>query len=294
MEKIGLIGLGIMGRGMAVNLLKAGYPVTVYNRTKSKARELAAEGAVIADTPKAAAEGADVVITMLADPPAVEAITLGPDGVVEGLKEGAVLIDASTVDPATTAKVARAAAGKGASFLDTPVAGSKQAALDGQLVLMVGGAAEVLERCRPILEVVSRKIVYAGDTGSGSQLKLAFNLIVSHMAAALAEGLVMGTKAGLDPNVILETVMAGVTGSKFYEWKGGCIINRDFSTNFSLKLMHKDLNLIMKNAYDLNIPLPVTAAVKELYSEAKAEGDPEEDFCSVVKALERSAGVEVG
>lgn len=293
MEKIGFIGLGIMGRGMAINLVKAGYPVTVYNRTKLKVEELVSMGATSAATPKEAAEGADVVIAILADPPAVDKVVLGPEGVIAGLGEGAVLIDASTVDPATTAREAQAAAKKGASFIDSPVAGSKQASLDGELIAMVGGPTDVLERCRPIFDVVCKKVIYAGESGSGTDLKLVFNLFVSHMGAALAEGLVLGTKAGLDPNIIIETLMAGVVGSRFYEWKGGCIINRDFTTHFSTRLMHKDLNLIMKSAYDLNIPLPVTAAVKELYGDAKTSGSSEEDFCSVVKAIERPAGVEV-
>lgn len=291
--RIGFIGLGIMGRGMATNLVKAGYDVTVYNRTRSKAEELADQGAKVASTPAMAASWKDVVFTMLADPVAVKEVVLGRDGVIEGLCQGSVLIDCSTVDPETTAAVRDAAAKKGARFLDAPVAGSKDAAAKGELILMVGGDSDTLDQVRPILDVISKTIIHAGPSGSGTMLKLCFNLVVSHMMAALSEALVLGVKAGLSPQKIIDTIMTGVIGSRFYEWKGGCIINRDFSTNFSLKLMHKDLSLIMSAGYNSDTPLPVTAAVKELYSFARGLGDPEDDFCSVIKALEQAAGVEV-
>ncbi|MGQ9456113.1 MAG: NAD(P)-dependent oxidoreductase [Armatimonadota bacterium] len=291
--RIGFIGLGIMGRGMATNLVKSGYDVTVYNRTRSKAEELANHGAKIACTPAMAASEKEVVFTMLADPVAVKDVVLGRDGVIEGLCQGSVLIDCSTVDPETTAAVRDAVVEKGARFLDAPVAGSKDAAAKGELILIVGGDSDTLNQVRPILDVISKTIIYAGPSGNGTVLKLCFNLVVSHMMAALSEALVLGVKAGLSPKKIIDTIMAGVIGSRFYEWKGGCIINRDFSTNFSLKLMHKDLSLIMSAGYNSNTPLPVTAAVKELYSFAKGLGNPEDDFCSVIKALEQATGVEV-
>lgn len=293
MEKVAILGLGIMGRGIAVNLIKTGYQVTVWNRTRSKTKELSDLGAVAADTPRQAADGCDVVILMLADPPAVTQTAFGPDGVVEGLKGGAVLVDCSTVDPWTSKKLAQAASGKGAGFLDCPVTGSKAAAESGELVLMAGGDTQALDKARPVLESISKKIIHAGGTGMGSQLKLCFNLMVSHMAASLAESLVMAAKAGLDPEIVLEAIGMGTIASKFYDWKGNLILDRDFTTNFALKLMHKDLNLIMTTAYELNMPLPVTAAVKELFSTAKASGNPDEDFSSVVKALEIPSGVEV-
>jgi len=292
-ERIGFVGLGIMGRGMAATLVRCGYDVTVYNRTRSKAEELGRLGAKVADTPAGAARGAGVVITMLADPPAVDEAVLGVNGVIEGLEAGSILIDCSTVDPATTAAVREAAASKGARFLDSPVAGSKDAAAKGELILMVGGDEETLREVREILEVMSKRIIHAGPSGSGTMVKLCFNLVGSHMMAALSEALVLGTKSGLAPEVILDAVMAGALASRLYEWKGGCVMDRDFTTNFSIKLMHKDLSLMMSAGYSLGTPLPVTAAVKELYSMAKGHGESEEDFCSVVKVLEDLAGVEV-
>jgi len=292
-QRIGFVGLGIMGRGMAENLLKAGYELAAYNRSRSRAEELAKLGAAVADTPALAAQGRDVVITMLADPPAINDAVLGPDGVIEGLQSGAVLIDCSTVDPATTRAIREAAHTRSAKVLDSPVAGSKDAAAKGELILMVGGEESVLEEVRPILDVVSKKIIYAGKSGSGTSLKLCFNLTVAHMAAALSQALVLGVKSGLKPETIIDTFMAGVIGSRFYEWKGGCIMDRDFSTSFSLKLMHKDLNLVMQAGYASGVPLPVAAAVEELFAMAKAHGEGEEDFCSVVKVLEDLAGAHV-
>jgi len=292
-QRIGFVGLGIMGRGMAANLLKAGYDVAVYNRTRAKAEELAGLGAEVAGTPAQAARGRDVVITMLADPPAINEVVLGPGGVIEGLEQGSILIDCSTVDPATSAALREAAQAKGARFLDSPVAGSKEAAAKGELILMVGGDEPTLNEVRPILEVMSNKIIHAGPSGSGTMVKLCFNLVGSHMMAALVEAFVLGTKAGLRPEVILEAVMSGALAARFYEWKGGCILDRDFSTNFSIRLMHKDLSLMMSAGYSLGTPLPVTAVVKELYSMAEGHGESEQDFCSLVRVLEDLAGVEV-
>ncbi|MDO8586633.1 MAG: NAD(P)-dependent oxidoreductase [Armatimonadota bacterium] len=292
-QRIGFAGLGIMGRGMAKNLLKAGYELTVYNRTRKSAEDLAALGAKVAETPADAARGNNVVITMLADPPAIESAVLGKGGVIEGLESGAILIDCSTVDPATTAAIAEAASANGAKFLDSPVAGSKDAAAKGELILMVGGEESVLEEVRPILEVVSSKIVYAGKSGLGTMLKLCFNLTVAHMTSAMSQALVLGVKSGLKPETIIETLMAGAIGCRFFEWKGGAIMDRDFATNFSLKLMHKDLHLVLNAGYTHNVPLPVVAAVEELFAMAKAHGEGEEDFCSVIKVLEDLAGVEV-
>ena len=291
--KVGFIGLGAMGQGMAKNIISAGFPTTLYNRTRDKAEAFVELGGKVADTPKAAAEGADVVVSCLADPPAVEAVMFGPDGAIAGIKADATLIDMSTVDPRTTLKLADALKAKGAHLLDAPVAGSKHVAAAGELVAMVGGDEQVLRRCRPVLDAMCKSVIHTGPNGTGTYTKLAFNLIVGHMGVALAEGMVLGKKAGLDCQILLDTIMSSVIGSKFYEWKGGCILNRDFSQYFATRLMHKDLNLAMSVAYDLNIALPVTAAVKELFGAAKATGHEDEDFCSVIRPLEEIAGIEV-
>lgn len=292
-RKIGFLGLGIMGSGMVQSLLREGYDLTIYNRTREKSKPLEALGAKVVDSPAMAAKGNNVVITMLADPAAVRETVLAPGGVIEGMEHGAILIDCSTVDPETTAATFHAAAEKNISFLDSPVGGSKAAAAKGELILLVGGDEAVMEDVRDILDALSKKIVYAGPSGSGTMLKLCFNLTVSHVMAALSEALVLGVSGGLQPEVIVEGLMSGIIASPFIEWKGNCIMDRDFSTNFSTKLMHKDLNLMMSAAYGLNAPLPVTAAVKELFSMAKGSGLGDDDFCSIVKILENFAGVEV-
>jgi len=292
-RRIGFVGLGIMGSGMAASLVRAGFDLTVYNRTRGRCSELEAKGARVADSPADAARAAEVVVTMLADPPAIREAVLGENGVIEGLEPGAVLIDCSTVDPGTTAAIRLAAEAKGAKSLDSPVTGSKPAAASGELVMMVGGDDATLAKARPVLEAMSTKIIHAGPSGSGTMLKLCFNLFVGHMAASLAEALVLGVKSGLKPWTIIEAVMSGKIQSPFYEWKGGCMVDRDFSTSFSTKLLHKDLGLIMSAGHGLGVPLPVTAAVKELFQMAKGKGLADEDFCSVVKVIEEFAGIEV-
>jgi len=292
MEKIGYLGLGIMGKGMASRLAELGHEVVVWNRTRQVAEEMG-EGVVIAENPRQAAEGCDIVFTMLADPAAVNHVVFGANGLLEGLKPGAVYIDCSTVDPETSRKLGAAAKNKGADFLDAPVGGSKDAAATGQLTMMIGGDEAVLEKVRPVLEKLSRKITYAGGTGHGAGLKLCFNLMVSHMAAALAESFILAAKGGIDPQLILDALNASVLASKFLDWKGTCMLDHDFVTNFSIKLMHKDVNLMMQTAYNLNVPLPVTASVKELFGMAKSSGDPEADFSSVIRVLEELTNTEV-
>lgn len=294
MEKVAFLGLGIMGSGMAANLAKAGYPLTVWNRTRSKADSFSAEhGALVADTPKEAVNGQDVVFTMLSDPPAVEAVILGPDGVLAGMDQDAILADSSTVDPGTSKRIAEEADDRGIRFVSAPVGGSKQAAIEGKLIFMVGGDESALDAVQPLLEKMGKKIIRTGDPVQAAQLKLCVNLILGHSVAGLVETLVLGAKAGLKPEVILEAVGSGIMASPVYDWKGSSILERDFSPNFALRLMYKDLFLMIESGYEMNVPLPVTAAVKELYAEAMSSGDPNEDFCSVVKVLEKLTGTEI-
>ncbi len=293
MGKIAYIGLGVMGQGMAKRLLSAGYDVTVYNRSRDKAEAMMEFGAKVGDTPKSAVLEADIVISCLADPPAVKAVMYGEEGAIAGMKAGAILIDMSTIDPSTSIEIAEELKKRGKHMLDAPVGGSRVHAAEGQLTAMVGGEESVLERCRPVLDTLCKAVIYTGPNGSGAYTKLCFNLIVSHMTAAIAEALILGEKAGVKGQVILDTIMNAAIASKYYEWKGGCMMDRDFTTNFSTKLMLKDLNLIMSAAYGLDLSLPVTASVKELFAAAKATGHAEEDFCSVVKVLESIAGIEL-
>ncbi len=291
-QSVGFIGLGIMGRGMARNLIKSGFSVTVYNRTRARSEELAADGAIIAETPADAVRGKDFVITMLSDPAAVQAVIEGEHGLAAGLGAGTVLIDCSTVDPETSAMLLQLARSKGAAFLDSPVTGSKLGAEAGELVLLLGGEADVLEKARGVLEAMSKKIIHAGPSGSGTLLKLCFNLMVSSTAVALSESLVLGTKGGLNPQVVADALMAGALSSYFIDWKSKSILSGDFDTHFSTKLMLKDTKLITSTAQSLGFDLPTTSAVRDKLQEAADSGLAEEDFCSVVKVYEKAAGVE--
>lgn len=291
-QTVGFIGLGIMGKGMARNLLKSGFSVTVYNRTRARSVELAADGAMIAETPADAAKGKDFVITMLSDPAAVKAVVEGEKGLAAGLGAGSVLIDCSTVDPETSAMLLKLAKSKGADFLDSPVTGSKVGAEAGQLIMLVGGDAAVLDSARALLEAMSKQIIHAGPSGSGTLLKLCFNLMVSTTAVALSESLVLGKKGGLNPHVVVDALLAGALSSYFIDWKGHAILSGDFETHFSTKLMLKDTRLITSTANALGFDLPSAKAASNALQSAADSGYSEEDFCSVVKVYEKAAGVE--
>ncbi len=291
-RKLGFIGLGIMGRAMAENLLKSGSSVTVYNRTRARAEEMKSLGARVADTAADAARGSDVVISMVSDPAAVRDVILGHGGAVEGLGQGAVLIDCSTIDPKTTMEVSEAARSRGASFLDAPVTGSKIGAEKGELIMIVGGTPELIASVQDVFDVISKKVVIAGPTGSGVWMKLCFNTLVGQMIVGISQAVVTAKAAGLDPRVFLDLVMSGAIQSPFYAWKGGCILDRDFSTNFSTKLMRKDADLAIGAARDLGIPLIATESVRDALDRAIEAGYGEDDMCSYARVLEQLAGVE--
>jgi len=281
-----------MGRAMAENLLKSGSSVTVYNRTRARAEEMKSLGARVADTAADAARGSDVVISMVSDPAAVRDVILGHGGAVEGLGQGAVLIDCSTIDPKTTMEVSEAARSRGASFLDAPVTGSKIGAEKGELIMIVGGTPELIASVQDVFDVISKKVVIAGPTGSGVWMKLCFNTLVGQMIVGISQAVVTAKAAGLDPRVFLDLVMSGAIQSPFYAWKGGCILDRDFSTNFSTKLMRKDADLAIGAARDLGIPLIATESVRDALDRAIEAGYGEDDMCSYARVLEQLAGVE--
>jgi len=277
---------------MAENLLKSGSSVTVYNRTRARAEEMKSLGARVADTAADAARGSDVVISMVSDPAAVRDVILGHGGAVEGLGQGAVLIDCSTIDPKTTMEVSEAARSRGASFLDAPVTGSKIGAEKGELIMIVGGTPELIASVQDVFDVISKKVVIAGPTGSGVWMKLCFNTLVGQMIVGISQAVVTAKAAGLDPRVFLDLVMSGAIQSPFYAWKGGCILDRDFSTNFSTKLMRKDADLAIGAARDLGIPLIATESVRDALDRAIEAGYGEDDMCSYARVLEQLAGVE--
>ena len=284
--RIGFIGLGTMGAPMAANLLKAGFPLVVWNRTASKMEPLLRLGAKAATGPAQLASAAEVVVTMVSQPSDVETVVLGSGGVLEGLKSGAVLIDMSTVSPSTSRKLAGAVTTKHAEFLDAPVVGSKGPATEGTLVMLVGGLPTTLERCRPILTAMGKTIIHAGGVGMGSTLKLATNLMLAHLSAGFAEGLLLLQRAGVDPKRYLEVLEASTFRSPWYQTKGLGLIKRDFSTHFALKHMHKDVRLMNELADDMKLLLPITKAVEHLLARAESSGMGELDYSAIIATLE--------
>ncbi len=293
MEKIAYLGLGIMGQGMVTNLLKAGYPVTVWNRTSDRCAPFVAQGATQANSPAEATAEADVVMYCVSDDAAVEALVFGEDGVLSGVSSGQIVIDLTTIHPDTTRKEAAALAAKGVRFLDAPVFGSKNEAANGGLWIVVGGEPDLYERVKPILEVLSETTHYMGGTAMGSSMKLVGNLVVASQLEALGEAMTLATKAGLNPEDVLGVLHVTDFKSPIFDDVGNTLINRDFTTDFSLKLMLKDANLIARFAQDLNVPTPASAATREEIKAAVNKGWGKENASAFIKQLEDLAGVQV-
>src|SRR5689334_17007601 len=274
---IGFVGTGLMGRGMARSLIRKGHTVRVYNRTRAKAEEVAQLGATVAATPADAARGADVVITMLADPQAVRDCFEGPTGILSTLAKDAVVIDSSTVSPPTTKKMADAVRAKGGHLLDAPVFGSKNEAENGALGFIVGGDRSAFDSVQDVFSCMG-KSTYMGATGMGATAKLVVNLVIAAELEAFYEGMVMATKAGLDPDQMYSILMNSRARSGIYEMKGPNILKRDFTTFFPLRLMDKDMRLALETAESLRVSLPAVKAVKEVLGACVAAGQADEDM----------------
>jgi 3-hydroxyisobutyrate dehydrogenase-like beta-hydroxyacid dehydrogenase len=293
MKRIAYLGMGIMGRGMAANLLKAGYPVTVWNRTPERCAPLVAAGASQASTPAEAVADADVIMYCLSDDAAVEDLVWGSGDLLSGVKAGQIVVDMTTLHPSTTAKEAADFSAKGARFLDAPVFGSKNEAAGGGLWIVVGGERALYDEVLPILEVLSETTHYMGESGKGASMKLVGNLVVASQLEALGEAMVLATKAGLDPEDVLGVLHVTDFKSPIFDGVGNMLINRDFETHFALKLMLKDANLINRFAQDLNVPVPASAATREVIKAAMNKGWGEENASAFIKNLEEQAGVVV-
>ena len=293
MQKIAYLGIGVMGRGMVGNLLAAGYPVTVWNRTPERCDLLVAKGAQQANSPAEAVAGADVIMYCLSDDAAVEDLVFGDGDLISGVKAGQITIDMTTIHPDTTRKEAAAYAEKGVRFLEAPVFGSKNEAANGGLWIVVGGERELFEEVKPILEVLSETTHYMGGTAKGTSMKLVGNLVVASQIEALGEAMILATKAGLDPEDVLGVLHVTDFKSPIFDGVGGALIERDFSTHFALKLMLKDANLIAQFAQDLNVPIPASAATREVVKAAVNKGWGEENASAFIKQLEDQAGVVV-
>lgn len=279
---------------MASNLLKKGYEVTVYNRTPSKCEPLVAEGAAAAATPREAAAGRDVVITMVSNDDSIREVFYGEDGILRSLEAGVTVIDSSTISPGLVKEIAASVGELGAYFLDAPVTGSKPAAIDGTLVFMVGGEASVLQNVTDVLDTLGKKIIHMGPNGSGSVAKLAHNTVVGINNLALAEGFAIAAKSGIPADSFLELVQLGSAGSKAADLKGRKIIEADFSNQFSLALMLKDLKLASSLTDVSGIPAPMLNMAKSLFQAGATQGYGDEDLSAVVKCYEAWIGQTIG
>lgn len=293
MQRIGFVGLGLMGQHMARRLLEAGHPLTVWNRTPEKAKTLVTSGATWADSAKAVARASEIVITMITDSAASEQVACGPHGILEDAQPGLILIDMSSITPEMSRSIAARAKAKGVAMLDAPVTGAPRVASEGKLGIMVGGPRETFERCLPIFQVLGVKIVYAGGTGMGSTLKLVNNLILGVAIHASAEALVLAVKAGLDPQAVIEITSVGGARTGAMETRGPRMLTRDFSPHFSASNMYKDLSNGLKLAEECGVSLPVASAAREILRAAKSQGKGDLDSCVVVTVLEGLASTVV-
>ncbi len=292
-KAISYLGLGTMGSGMASNLLKAGYQLTVWNRSAEKCKPFARKGARVAKSPADAARDVDLVIYMLSNDQAVEEVVFGAKGILGGIKEGQIAMDMSTVLPAMSLREQEAYAKRGVDFLDAPVFGSKQEAADAKLWIMAAGNKAIFEKVKPVLEKLGQTVHYFGKNGNAAAMKLVGNLIVALELEALSEGLVLARKAGLDLNTVMEVVKVADFRSPLLVSNGQNILKRDFSTSFALKLMLKDAGLIEKFAESLESPIPASRLVEKNLESAVALGFGTENASALIKALEKQAGVEV-
>jgi 3-hydroxyisobutyrate dehydrogenase/2-hydroxy-3-oxopropionate reductase len=294
MAKLGFLGLGTMGYPMARNLLRAGHEVALWSHTTAKAEELAAaEKGRFCRTPQEVARNADCVFLCVGDTAMAEQVILGAEGVVEGAPTGAVVADASTISPSGSRKIGAALAKKGVHYLDVPCTGSTPGANAGTLTFMVGGDLAILDKIRPWMEAMGKKIYYCGGPGLGLQAKLSQNLILSNILQAFNEGMVLATKGGVDPKLMLEVLTNSAAKSGLIDFKAPYVFRRDFSPQFAVKWMDKDIGLMLDSGRELNVPLPLTGLTRQMFQAAIATGHADEDICSTIKVLESIAGVEV-
>lgn len=294
-ERVGFAGLGIMGRGMAANLLRAGFDLTVWNRTSSRARELADAGAAVAASPAELAAAVDIVVVCVSDTPDVRSVVLGDDGIGQGARPGALVVDCSTVSPAATREIAGALAEREVGMLDAPVSGGSEGAVDGTLSIMVGGPADAFARARDVLAAMGDTVTHVGEGhGDGQSVKLVNQVLVVHAMLGVAEALLLADAEGLDLQRTLDAVTGGAAGSWMLSNRGPQVVARDWSPGFTIDLQCKDLRLVLEAAQRLGVPVVGTALIEQLYTTLQRRGLGGEGNHALVKALEHLAGVEVG
>lgn len=286
-RKIGLIGLGLMGRPMGMNLLNAGHQLTVWNRTSERAQELVKAGAVLSKTPREVAAASEFLLTIVSDPPALESVLWGHegqnDGALAGLRAGSIYVDSSTISPSLVRRIAAACKERGVRFLDAPVTGGDWGAREGNLVFMIGGDAETLRDAEPVLGVLGKKWFHLGPNGAGQTVKLAMNAILALQVGAMAEAIALVTKAGLKGDQLVEVMQASMARSGVLDVKSPLMLKGDYKPSFPLRLMHKDLGLALDLGNQLGVALPTTAAAREIYNYVKGESKEDLDYSAVMR-----------
>jgi len=290
---VGFIGLGIMGKPMAKNLLKAGYQLVCHNRSAAAVAELVEYGAMAADSSEMVSRQSDVIITMLPNSPDVESVILGANGVLAGASAGAIIIDMSSIEPTMSQKIAAHAAEKGVAFLDAPVSGGEVGAIEGQLAIMVGGDQRIFDACLDIFHTLGKSVVRVGDVGAGGFAKLANQIIVAINIAAVSEAFVLAQKAGLNPAKLFEAIRGGLAGSHVLDIKMPSIMDRQFAPGFTIDLHNKDVTNALRTADSLNAPLPITSLIQTILASLIADGKGKLDHSAIIQFIEKIAHVEV-
>ncbi len=294
MQRIGFLGVGLMGAQMARRILEAGYPLTVWNRTKGKTDALTSGGAKWGDSPRAVAQGADIVVTMVTDSAASEQVICGPGGILEGAHPGLILIDMGSIAPEMSRSIAERARAKGIPMLDAPVTGNPKVAADGKLGIMAAGPKSAFDACLPIFQKMGIKIIHvAEENGKGTTLKLINNLILGVAIQAVAEALVLASKAGIDPQKVIEITSVGGARTGAMETRGARMVKHDFSPHFSANNMYKDLSSAVKLAEEVGVSLPSTAIAREILRAVTSQGKGDMDSCSVMTVIEALANTTV-
>jgi 2-hydroxy-3-oxopropionate reductase len=290
MERVGFVGLGIMGAPMAANLLAAGFPLVVHNRSRGAVDALVADGAQAADGPAALAGEVDIVVTMLPDSPDVEAVVLGEGGVAEGIREGALLVDMSTIAPAVSRRIHETLAARGVQAVDAPVSGGEPAARDGQLAIMAGGEEAAVRRARPLFDALGKATTHIGPPGAGQVAKAANQVMVALHIQAAAEALLLATRAGVDPARVREALLGGFAASRVLEVHGQRMLDGSFEPGFRAALHRKDLGIAQQTGREEGAPLPATSLAATLFDALIAQGDGDRDHAALTLVYERLAG----
>tara|TARA_B100001750_G_scaffold236567_1_gene240628 strand:- start:2507 stop:3406 length:900 start_codon:yes stop_codon:yes gene_type:complete len=290
--KLGFVGLGIMGKPMAKNLLKAGYEVVAYDIVGEALEEVVSEGAEAGQSPKDVAQKTNIIITMLPDGPDVEKVVLGPNGVLEGAQSGSVIIDMSSISPLVSKNVYEECQKKGVELLDAPVSGGEPGAISGTLAIMVGGNKKIFDKQLSMLEVLGKSVVLTGDIGAGNITKLANQIMVAVNIAGMSEALVLAAKAGVDPAVVFEAIRGGLAGSAVLEAKGPMVLDGNFKPGFRIRLHQKDLHNALLTAKELGVTVPLTGIVQQMITALSNDGNADSDHSAIVQFIEKLSGTE--